>query len=328
MSLITDMGRNQTRLYDKNKIDNFDDDLKVDNSKMSSDVEKNMSNFISVGKKVSRRRKPIYDFKTSNKSFVELYNDLYKLGIKNNKFFLRLYDKDLIGVDPYQAIMPIDLQIKVIYECIINPWYFLREVCRIPEDGAPIEVGGGVQYKIDRNNLASWYLFLNGIDNYQSKPRQTGKTQDALAKQNYAFHYGTLSAQFLFFNKDQGLGKQNLYRLKCQRDLLPEYMQMRFILTEEGKIDKGIDNITTMRNPITNNTILVMPKATSEDSAIKLGRGNTAAFHHYDECDFTPWIDKIIDAAAFSYSRASENAIKNNSLYGRLFTSTPSLFLN
>lgn len=312
----------QTRYYDMEKVDDFDDDFSADNSTMNKEVEQNLDKLI-VASSTVKKRKPIYDFETKNKTFIELYNDLYKLGIKNNKFVLRLYDPDLKGISPYQPILPIDMQIKILYECIINPWYWLREVCRIPEDGAPIEIGGGTQYKIDRNNLAAWYLFLNGIDHYQSKPRQTGKTQDAVAKQNYAFHYGTLSANFLFFNKDQALAKQNLYRLKCQRDMMPSYMQMRYIVEDGGKVNKGIDNITTMRNPITNNTILVMPKATSKDSAIKLGRGNTAAFHYYDEADFTPWIEEIINAAAFSYSTASKNARNNGSLYGRIYTSTP-----
>ena len=122
-------------------------------------------------KKVSKKK--FYDFKTKNKSFLELYQDLYKLGVKNNKFFLRLYDTDLQGVDVYSPVLPKETQIKIFIECLINPWYWLREVLRIPVDGLPIEVAGGTAYRIDRNNAACWYLFLNGIDHYQSKPRQS-----------------------------------------------------------------------------------------------------------------------------------------------------------
>lgn len=322
MAYITNIEENTARLYDKDKI-NVDRDLMIDDSDMDPKIESALPSLAEAAKNSMKKRKPIPDFHTSNKSFLNLYNDLYKMGIKNNKFFLRIYDKDLIGVNPYQKILPLDLQLKIILECMINPWYWLREICRIPEDGAPIEVGGGTQYQIDRNNAAAWYCYLNGIDHYQSKPRQCGKTQDALAKQNYAYHYGTISANFLFFNKDQSLAKINLYRFKCQRDLMPAFMQMKFIITEDGKLDKGTDNITTMKNPITNNMITVMPKPTSADSARKLGRGNTAAFHHYDEFDFIPFNMDIVNAAAFSYSKATENAIKNNSLYSRIYTSTP-----
>ena len=163
MAYITNIDGNQSRVYDHEKLENFNRDLAIDNSRMNPDIEKNMGTIITASRQM-KQKKPIYDFSTKNKSFVELYNDLYNAGIKNNKFFLRLYDPDLKGIDPYQKILPMDLQLKIIYECIINPWYFLREVCRIPEDGAPIEIGGGTQYRIDRNNLAAWYLFLNGID--------------------------------------------------------------------------------------------------------------------------------------------------------------------
>ncbi len=312
---------NQTRVFYNEKY-NVSEDMTVDVSTMNKDVEDNMSGLIKAAKMTLSKKKPIYDFKTKNKSFLNLYNDLYKLGIVNNKFFLILYDKDLIGVDPYQRIMPLDLQMKIFLECIINPWYFLREICRIPEDGKPIEIGGGTQYQIDRNNAATWYLFLNGIDHYSSKPRQTGKTQDALAKCNYAYHFGTLSAWLLFFNKDQTFAKANLYRMKCQRDMMPAWMQMK-IKYEEDSVDKGQDNMTGMRNPITSNSVFVMPKATGKESAVKLGRGATAAIQYYDEFDFMPFNIDIINAASFAYSRSSENAAANKSLYGRIYTSTP-----
>jgi hypothetical protein len=220
-------------------------------------------------------------------------------------------------------MLPQDMQLKVILECIVNPWYYLREVCRIPVDGKPIEPGGGVQFIADRNNIASWYCYLNGIDHYDSKSRQLGKTQNAVAQLNYAFHFGAMSATMLFFSKDFPLAKQNLYRLKCQRDMLPKWMQMKLAFKDDGTVDKGQDNITTMRNPITNNVIKVMPKATSQDAAIKLGRGETSSFYWNDEYDFTPYNNEIMDAAAFAYSTARDNAKANKSLYGRVLTSTP-----
>ncbi len=279
--------------------------------------------FEAVQKKIKQTKaKWIIDWKTNNKSFIDLHKDLKRLGIRNNTFFLRLYDPDLVGIDPYSAILPLELQLKIILECIRNPWYYLREVCRIPVDGKPIESGGGCQYRIDRNNLATWYLYLNGIDHYASKPRQTGKTQDAIAKLNYAYHFGATSATILFFNKDAGLAKENLARMKDQRDLLPQYMQMRVAFTEDG-IDKEIDNITTMKNPITKCQVKVMPRATSVDNAMRIGRGYTSSIMFFDEFDFINHNITILDASVFAYSTASENAKANNSIYSRIFTSTP-----
>lgn len=272
--------------------------------------------------KVSKKKKH-YDWKTKNKSFLDLYQDLYKLGVKNNKFFLRIFDTDLIGVDPYSPVLPKDMQIKIFIECMINPWYWLREVLRIPVDGLPIEPGGGVPYRIDRCNVACWYLFLNGIDHYSSKPRQQGKTQDCVAKFNYAYHFANMSSTMLFFNKDQDQANMNLYRLKCQRDMFPSWMQMRYVVSDSGKVEKGIDNTKSIRNPVNDNVIMTMGKATSKDSAMRLGRGSSSALIYFDEFDFIPYQTEIINAASFAYSTAAKNAAANGSLYGRVFSSTP-----
>ena len=199
----------------------------------------------------------------------------------------------------------------------------MREILRIPEDGAPIEIGGGTQYRIDRNDVATWYLFLNGIDHYKSKPRQRGKTQDCIAKMNYAYHFSNMASNILFFNKDQEYANMNLYRLKCQRDMMPAYLQMKFIMNEDGKINKGIDNTKSIRNPVNGNIITTMGKATNRDTAMKLGRGATAALQYYDEFDFMPFQTEVMRAASFAYSTASMNARKNKNLYGRILSSTP-----
>src|SRR5699024_3315919 len=122
-------------LYNDEIVDNSQ--MNVDNSTMTAEDEGIFKSFanqaVNYAKQASKKR--FYDFKTKNHSFLELYQDLYNLGIKNNKFFLRLYDRDLQGVDPYSPVLPKDLQIKIFIECLINPWYWLREILRIPTDG-------------------------------------------------------------------------------------------------------------------------------------------------------------------------------------------------
>ena len=310
---------------DKIDMSIIDEELnREDHFNLNPDVKQAAEAIVMTNKKSIPRRKPIYDWKTSNESFLELHEDLKILGVENNKFFLRLFDPDLQGVNPFLPNLPPELQIKIWFETWINPWYFLREISRIPEDGKAIEIGGGSEFKIDRTSVACWFLFLNGIDHYESKPRQCGKTQDALAKQLYAFNWGSVSTNFLFFNKDFPQAKVNLYRLKCQREMLPSFLHMSYAYDEEtGKIDKGTNNVTSMRNPINGNTIKCMTKATSVDIANSQGRGDTAAMHYMDEFDFWPYNTTIMKASSFAYSKASENAKKNNSLHCRICTSTP-----
>lgn len=94
-------------------------------------------------------------------------------------------------------------------------------------------------------------------------------------------------------------------------------------MLENGKVDKGIENIKSMRNPVTGNTISTMGKATSKESAMKMGRGATAALQYFDEFDFIPFQTEIMNASAFAYSTAAQNAKTNGGLFSRILTSTP-----
>lgn len=297
-------------------------DIDPDQGNMDSNLADNVGTLREVA--LSQKYKKSYHWNTKNKSFIELYQDLKKLGIQNNKFFLAIYDKTLMDVDPYSPILPLELQARIFKECMINPWYFLREIARIPEDGKPIVAGGGTSFRIDRNSVASWYLFLNGIDHFCSKPRQCGKTQNAICEINYAYHFGAMSASITFGNKDSTLNKMNLTRLKAQRDLLPLYLQMKLSVdVVSHKIQKGIENVTSMRNPVTGNNIMLLPIANSEMKADGLGRGFTSSIQMWDEFEWMPFNTKVIDTSVHAYNTASTNAKKNMSLYGRIFTSTP-----
>lgn len=270
------------------------------------------------------KKRKVYQWNTKNTSFIELHKDLKKLGVENNKFFLRIYDETLMNVDPYSMVLPFETQVRVFVECIRNPWYFLREVCRIPVDGKPICPGGGAPFKLDRNNLATWYLFLNGLDHYSSKPRQRGKTQDALAKLNYAYHFGCVATTIMLGNKDFTLNKMNLSRLKTQRDLLPLYLQMKTSFnTETMKFEKEQNNVLSMGNPINHNKIQLLPSASTSDKAKSVGRGFTTALIMYDEFDWMKFNMEILYASSPAHRSAADNAKKNGSLYGRIFTSTP-----
>lgn len=332
MAYITNLEQDTRPIYREfgNSLSDDNDDynkvplLEGDSGYLNPDVEKNIAAVYEKSKERKKSLRPIYDWKTKNKTFIEVHMDLKRLGIKNNKFFLILFDPDLQGVDPYAPLIPLDLQVKIMAECVRNPWYFLREICRIPADGTPVTVGGGAQFRLDRNALASWYLMLHNIDHYTSKPRQRGKTQNALAQIDYIFHFGAMSSTITFSNKDATNNKLNLYRLKCQRDMLPTYLQMRtsFDFTS-GKMVKENNNVTTMRNPITGNNIQLLPRANSHDTAMSNGRGMTSAIQYFDEFDFMPWNTTTLESSAFAYSTARENAINHGNVSLRLFSSTP-----
>lgn len=82
-----------------------------------------------------QRRPYIIDRETKNISFLQTSYDLKRLGIKQNDFFLILYNERLQGIDPHSPYLTREQMVDIIIECTNNPWYFLREVCQIPDQG-------------------------------------------------------------------------------------------------------------------------------------------------------------------------------------------------
>lgn len=264
-------------------------------------------------------RQFIYDTNTRNISFIQTAVDLRKLGIKNNMFFLKLYDRSLVGVDPHSPHITEDQIIRIINECVINPWYFLRECARIPDQGNP----AGVPYQLNRANLASAWCFFNGIDSDLVIPRQIGKTQSTISHINWTYLFGTTNSEIMFLNMQQEKAIENLERLKAQRDSLPKYLQFKVVYDDDGKLIEGIDNVRTLKNASNGNKIVTKSSARSVETAEKIGRGSTQPIQYYDEFEFIDYIKTIVEAAGPAYVTASRNAKRNGAMYGRIFTSTP-----
>lgn len=91
-------------------------------------------------------------------------------------------------------------------------------------------------------------------------------------------------------NKDGDNAKTNLRRISDMIKLLPEYMRGESLVLEDGKREKAKQNATELRSPITGNSIIIKPKATSYDSALSLARGLTAPILHFDSNTYNPLI--------------------------------------
>jgi hypothetical protein len=228
-----------------------------------------------------------YDIGTGNKSFLQLAKDLKTLGIKNYYFMLEIYDWSLVDINPYAAdkngntTLSKDQISRIMIECARNPWYFLREISRIPDQG-----GTSVPYEANRGNIAQAWCIWKGLDSWLCLRRQKGKTQSALAFETWMYLFGTTNSQFIFINKDGDNAKENLKRMQDQIDLLPVYMRCESLLEEDGTRTKAKKSATKITNPINGNSVIIKPKATSRDSALSLARGLTAPILHSLECLF------------------------------------------
>jgi hypothetical protein len=275
-----------------------------------------------LGNRIKRIGNKYYDTGTSNKSFLQVAKDLKSLGIHNYYFMLEIYDYSLVNIDPYAENLTRDQISRIMTECTRNPWYYLREICRIPDQG-----GVGIPFKANRGNIAQTWLTLHGIDSWLCLPRQQGKTISFLCLLAWAYSFGTNNSTFIFVNKDSGNAKENLQRLKDIIDCLPEFLRFDQIMEEDenGKVKlvKAARNATSMKHPITKNRIIIKPKATSYESALSLARGLTSPILHFDEPEFTPYIKTIIENSVSTFETASRNAKKNGAMYCRAFSCTP-----
>ena len=108
----------------------------------------------------------IYDIHTKNRSFLKVCKYLREKGVKNNKFMLTLYDTDLVAVDPFDPHLSKEMQFKIYREICRNVWYFIREVVKIPADGADIP------YELNLGNATLTYLKELNKNFIEIMPRQ------------------------------------------------------------------------------------------------------------------------------------------------------------
>lgn len=198
--------------------------------------------------------------KTRNMSFLKMYRYLRERGIKNNKFFLRLYDASLATIDPYSNRLTPIQKTKIIAEIAKNPYYFLREVVRIP-------IPGGVSmFEMHPGNLAITWAIFNSLDQIALLPRQRYKTVSIASALTWVYDFGTKNTHMLFGNKSLGDSKNNLRRFKEIRESLPAFL--RDVVFTPGL---DVDNMESIKSEKTRNKIDTVGQPTNVEMADKQG---------------------------------------------------------
>lgn len=259
---------------------------------------------------------------TTNQSFLDMHYYLKSIGIKNNAFFLQILDPDLAGIDPRDPNLNPLMQKKVLRECLLNYWYFIREVVRIPVAGG--QVGSGVRYQLHRGNLAMNFGFSLNWCMFVEFPRQNFKSISAVARYLWEFNFGTTNSEFMFLNKSHPDSKLNLQRLKELRSALPAYLRFDEKPSYKGGgMLKKKDTVEVLDHISNGNKIVTKPSAQNRIKADAIGRGCTQPKQWYDEYAFIPFIGIIYQSATPAYKQASQNARRYNKPYGILITTTP-----
>ena len=262
-----------------------------------------------------------YHMSTTNKSFLEMHKYLEDLGINNNRFMLVLLDPDLARIDPHDPNLNTTMKTKVLRECLYNPWYFFREVVRIPDSGQ----ANGIKFELTRGNLALLFCLMMNINTFLEQPRQTGKTISSLCWYLYLFNFGTANAEMSFLNKKHEDSKLNLQRIREIRDLLPSYLKMDQAFAPDGSKVKGKNNVETLQHPVNSNRIRTVASARNKVAAASLMRGRTTPIIYIDEYGFIQYNSIIYTNMVPAFNTASNNARRNGTPFGMLVTTTPGL---
>lgn len=246
---------------------------------------------------------------------------LKSIGIKNNKFMLALLDPDLAAIDPHDPNLNQYYKGKVLAECMANFWYFIREVCRVPDQGGS---GTGIPFRLHRGNMALFFCSIYNMNVFHELPRQQGKTLAADARYLYLFNFGTSNATIAFLHKAQDGSKDNLQTLKNLRECLPPYLRMDAPFNrKDGKAAKASDTVLRLEHAVNRNKIITVASARNKTAAQNLLRGKSIPLLWGDEWGFAPYNEIIYLNTVPAFKRAADNSRANGAPYGILFTTTP-----
>lgn len=259
-----------------------------------------------------------YQMNTKNKSFLDMHYYLRAIGIKNNKFHLLLYDRDLANIDPYDQSLPTYMKQKIFVECCRNVWYFIREVVRVPSQGGPY-----VPYRLDRGNLALNFCLSLNLNIYQEQPRQTGKTVGTEVWYAWVYNFGSRNANMTFLNKKHDDAKRNLNDLKNLIKALPSYLRFDQAFGINGEKLKATNTVQYLQHKINFNKIEAIPMARNRTAAISLLRGRTITNCWIDESAFFQYLRESLLNGMPALTTAFRNCKLNGAPHGLMLTSTP-----
>ena len=259
-----------------------------------------------------------YQMNTKNQSFLDMHYYLKAKGIKNNKFHLLLYDKDLAYIDPHDPYLDPYMKQKVFLECQRNFWYYIREVVRVQSQGGPY-----VRYRLDRGNLALNFCFTLNLNIYQEQPRQTGKTVATEVWYSWVYNFGSRNANMIFLNKKHDDAKRNLSSLKDIIKALPSYLRFDQAFGVDGKKLKASNTVQYIQHKINFNNIKALPMARNRTAAISLLRGQTITNCWIDESAFFQYLEESLQNGMPALTTAFRNCRMNGAPHGLCLTSTP-----
>jgi len=270
-----------------------------------------MSNIVRIDDENGNPR--FYDFATKNSSFLLTAKELKELGIKNWYFMLEVKFPNLgvQDIDPYDPNISPENIGRIHVECKNNPWFFFREVTRIPIRGA-----GTVQLELQRAACAAIWCFIHSIDFELVQPRQTHKTTVLTAIMSYMVLYEYRNVDIPYMHKTERRCTDNVGLLRDYIMALPKYMNP----WADAKHPPGLQSLKYEGHNV---SIAVVSAAKSETVATDKSRGFSLFTWFVDEAEFIPFMKAVIDGANPTIVQARLTAKKNGIRACMMYASTP-----
>lgn len=255
----------------------------------------------------------IPDLKTKNESWLYMASLLKKMGIKNHYFHLALLNPELQNIDPFKPNLPPDIVLKIGIEIKYNPWYFFREIARLPNGNNPL------QFRLSRPVLALYWSIFNGIPFFLIMPRQIGKTAAMELIHCYLRGFKYRKQKTYLQTKDTGLLQATIEDMKAIEDLYP--LQISPII-KYGPNKDANNKETITCNRWGNETLIDIGHAVKL-AAENVFRGERVPFFHSDETAWTVNSHLSIPHILFAMGAARENFEKYGEVTSSVYTSTP-----
>lgn len=251
----------------------------------------------------------VIDTGSRNTSWVQQCANYKAMGVRHWYFPLALLQPVLAQYDPHDPNLPEDIKLLMILECEKNPWYFLREVLRVPANSGK----GTFPLRANRGNIAMFWSSFNSFTTYVQQIRQTGKSLNIRALVTGFHHFWGRNSTHILFTKGD-LRKGEIKQYKDMRELLPPWM---WYLTKKDS-DNSFEFTTDYRKNITRTYV---PQG-DPVSANNVGRGQTPSFVTPDEGPFLDYAEHSIPALMASTTAAFDEARKKGAFHGIVYTTT------
>ena len=260
-------------------------------------------------KQDQQQQEGLVDLKTANLSFLRMAALLQRMNIANYDFMLWLTQPELQGLDPHHLPDSPELKQRVAYECKINPWYYFREVVKIPASG-----GDPIPYELSRANLALMWCFFNSVNTFLTIPRQNGKTLCSIGIVSWLYGLAGRNLTVGLFAKDNSLVQDNVSRLKDILHTLPDYLVR--------KSTADTDNKEGLSYAALNNTYKTWSAALDPIGAAKQGRGATMVLEQWDEFAYYKYNDITYPTATSATDTGAQLARDNGIPAANIITTT------